>query len=814
MPTSPRRTLLQSAALALILLPLTAQAIVVRGTITTPLGTPVPAARIQLIRVSHGRSVAAIAISGADGTYEILSGQSGRFLLIVSGGVAATALQPNLTRDFAGGRNEILTRNITLEPTTLYATETPIASALPTPLPQLTAPISTISRDDLANRLTLLNELRQSTGVDVLQTGQLGGQAQLRVRGGSTGKVLIDNVPVNRIGGPFDPSLVSTTSLANPGNNGPAAELYRGANSALYGSDALASVLALSTPRGTASGPAFLYSGDAGNLHTYRDQVNLSGTLSRLDYFTAASRIDSSNALPNDPYHAIAEAANLGFALPAATSARFTLQNVTTAAGDPGPHDFLGLSADRKQANQQIVSGLTLENRWKGNWHNLLRYGIARNRDQLTTFTPVGTLVAGIYYGLNETITGANGYKATGASPVTYATTYPNAYQQASDRDILDYQSDYAFTHHLAGLFGFQYQNERASLRDPLFATNESLQHTSFLFTTQIQGDIIRRIFFSLGGAIEKDHLYGLRGTPRLGLTYVPVRPGPKVFHGTRLRANVSRGIAEPPLDTQFNSLYAALANNPAARTAYRVTPPAVAQSRTYDLGIEQNIFGPRLVLNAGYFHNQFSNQPEQISPAALEQYFAIPPGTTFPSLYGAASNTLTLRAQGGEAELLYQPRPRLFLHIGYTYLAPLVERSFGTNAFQAAGTTVNPLYPNIPIGATSPLAGQRPFQRPPNTGYFAIQYTGKRLTTAFKGAMSGKSDDSTYLVPSLLLPNRNLDHGYAQLDLALTYAATRHITVFTQLDNLLNQQHTGPMGYPGLPFTVRAGLKLCLGSE
>ena len=39
-------------------------------------------------------------------------------------------------------------------------------------------------------------------------------------------------------------------------------------------------------------------------------------------------------------------------------------------------------------------------------------------------------------------------------------------------------------------------------------------------------------------------------------------------------------------------------------------------------------------------------------------------------------------------------------------------------------------------------------------------------------------------------------------------------ITLFTQLDNLLGQQHIGPIGYPGLPFTIRAGMKFRIGSN
>jgi iron complex outermembrane receptor protein/vitamin B12 transporter len=66
----------------------------------------------------------------------------------------------------------------------------------------------------------------------------------------------------------------------------------------------------------------------------------------------------------------------------------------------------------------------------------------------------------------------------------------------------------------------------------------------------------------------------------------------------------------------------------------------------------------------------------------------------------------------------------------------------------------------------------------------------------------------------TLLLPNRDLDFGYVKLDAGGTYTTAHHITVFAQVDNLLNNQHIGPIGFPGLPLTFRSGLKLRLGGD
>jgi iron complex outermembrane receptor protein/vitamin B12 transporter len=183
----------------------------------------------------------------------------------------------------------------------------------------------------------------------------------------------------------------------------------------------------------------------------------------------------------------------------------------------------------------------------------------------------------------------------------------------------------------------------------------------------------------------------------------------------------------------------------------------------------------------------------------------------------------LAFHAQGLESQVEYQPSSRWFLRAGYTYLNAKVDQSFASSALsviQGGYPETNPAYPNIPVGE-SPFIGGRPFRRPPNMGYFAAQYTAKRFSAGFKGAFASRSDDSTFLdyadladTNSMILPNRDLDFGYAKLDANLMYAVKRRATIFTELDNLLGQQHIGPIGYPALPFTFRAGLKLRIGGE
>jgi vitamin B12 transporter len=790
-----------------------ADAVVVRGRVTDALGKPLPGGAVRLV---EGGKVVAIAYADQDGSYEIRSSDAGRFTLLGS----ANGFLPGIGVDFYGGATDVLQQDVVLATNSVRQDITVTATGIPTPLPQLTSPVSVIPGEALSLQLGVVDEMRQTPGAFLVQTGQTGGLTSLFMRGGNStaNLVMIDGIPADDVGGTFDFGTVSSTAVSR-------IEMVRGPDSAMYGTDAGAAVINIETPRGTTPAPVIDYSGDAGNLHTWRNEVSVGGTLKKLDYFGAFSRLDTSNALPLDQYHSSTSAINVGYDFNGNTQLRFTIRNADSATGLPGPHDFFGISNDAKEADQDLYSGLTVENRYKGKWHNLVRYGIARKREQQYQFgqpgTPISVYGYTEYFGNVVTIRGANGYTATGQTDI-----YGSNDDQDSNRDQLYYQSDYAFSPHINALFGFRYDNERGSINDAEFGEAEKGQRTNFEYNLQFQGEFWNRLFYSAGGAVEKNHLYGIAGTPRLGLRYVPIRPSSKFLHGTRFRANAATGVQEPSLALQFASLYTQLLENDdtADIAAYHIGPPTAQRSRTYDFGLDQNIFGEKLTLNLGYFHNVFDRQLEAVQPAALDQYFGFNLNPSVAQdIYDAYVNSLAFRAQGAEIELAWQPKPHFLIRAGYTYLDSRVVQSFASDAVAANQgiPNENPNIPGVAIGFESPLVGARPFRRAPHTGYFDFQYTRNRVNFAFKGALASRSDDSTYLDGgdtsggnTLVLPNRDLDFGYVKLDIDATYALKHGFTYFAQINNLLNDQHIGPIGYPGLPLTFRTGIKLRLGGD
>jgi iron complex outermembrane receptor protein/vitamin B12 transporter len=185
---------------------------------------------------------------------------------------------------------------------------------------------------------------------------------------------------------------------------------------------------------------------------------------------------------------------------------------------------------------------------------------------------------------------------------------------------------------------------------------------------------------------------------------------------------------------------------------------------------------------------------------------------------YELSINSEAFRALGVETTVESGIGRNIFLRGGYTYLDAVVQRSFTNNDVDLLGPipTYNGVPDGIPIGSDSPLAGARPFRRAPHTGFFTASYAHKQLTGLFSAAFASRSDDSDFLGyddlsggNSLLLPNRNLDHGYAKLDLGGSYELLSWLGIYGQAENLLDEQHIAPIGYPSLPISVRGGLRI-----
>jgi iron complex outermembrane receptor protein/vitamin B12 transporter len=800
---------------------LVASAATVHGVVSDPSGAKISGATIDLL--SNGKVVAA-GVSAADGSFQIMTGTTGRFFLVVQ----AKSFREVQTPVFYAGALDYVERNVVVEPEWVRESIVVTATGTPTPQAQTSAATNVIGPLDLSLRDVLVSELRMMPGTFVVQTGQMGAQSSLFVRGGDSdsNKVLLDGVSAGDLGGRFDFGPLSTTAVES-------AEVYRGPDSSLYGADAASGVISITSPRGTTSFPSLLFHGDAGSLNTSREELELAGAYGKLDYLGAFSWLQSSNDLPNDEYHVATTAANLGWQVNGSTQVRATLHYGVDATGVPNAWDFFHVADSATEKDQDLFLSGSVDNQTTADFHQTVRYGATRKREQYNHWGQAGSGTYDAYgdsFGDVVNITGANGYAVTGQVLLDYAGNYPSGNQIVSDRDQLVYQGDYRFTPHLIATAGFHYEDERGAAPNGTYLT--PVERTNYDYLAAVHGDFKNRFFYTLGGSLERYSLFGTQTSPRVGLSYYALKPRTGIFSGTRVLFNFGDAVREPSLTDQFYSLYNFLATNGGQSTIQqlKISPLAAPTTRTYEGGVEQTFFSERLLFRTSFFHNEFGRQIEYVGLNLIPELL---PGLTAAEqnqleqtlqadgAYEQSLNTEAFRGLGVETTVEGGIGKNIFLRGGYTYLDAVVQRSFANADVALLGPvpTFNGTTNGIPIGVDSPLQGARPFRRAPHTGFFKATYSSGKITGLFNAAFASRSDDSDFLAyddlnggNSLLLPNRNLDYGYAKLDLGGSYQLLSWMTIYAQAENLTNDQHIAPIGYPSLPFTARAGLRLLWG--
>jgi vitamin B12 transporter len=802
------------AAVLVFFAALSGHAASVHGVITDASGAKVTGANVVLI--ADGK-VVATAVSGADGSFQILTGSQGRFFLAVS----AKSFRQLETPGFYAGQLGNVERNVVLEPEWVRESIVVTATGTPTPQPQTSAATSVLGPVDLALQDGLTSSLRLMPGTFVTQSGGRGAQSSLFIRGGDSdsNKILVDGVSAGDLGGRFDFGPLSSTAVES-------AEIYRGPNSSLYGADAASGVVSLTTPHGTTSFPSFLFHGDAGNFATSREEMEVAGAHKELDYLGAFSWLQTDNNLPHDEYHVATTAANFGWQPNGSTQIRTTLHYGVDGTGVPNTWEFYHIADNATEKDQDIFLSASVDNQTTAEFHNSVRYGLTRKREQYNLWEQSGAGVFDAYgdsFGDLVTITGANGYSVTGRALMDFGGNYPQGHQIVSNRDELAYQGDYSITPHLVALAGFQYEDERGA--EPGSSYLAPVERSNYDYRAAVHGDFKSRFFYTLGGDLERYSLFGTQTSPRAGFSFYALRPRTGIFSGTRVFFNYGDGVREPSLTDQFYSLYNFLESNGGQTTVAQlhISPLSAPTTRTYEGGVEQAFLSERLVFRTTFFHNEFGRQieyvgldliPELLPNLTPSQQYELEQFLQANGAYEQSLNTEAYRALGVESTVESGIGRSIFLRGGYTYLDAVVQRSFTNDDVMLLGPV--PTYNGIPVGPDSPLKGARPFRRAPHTGFFTASYAAKGLAAQFSSAFASRSDDSDFLGGydlnggnSLLLPNRNLDHGYAKIDLGASYQLLTWLGIYGHAENLTDNQHIAPIGYPSLPVSLRVGLRL-----
>ena len=782
-----------------------------RGRVIDPLGAAVPNADVALVRDSKPVSATN---TNQEGRFEFAVSDPGRYTVHVeASGFEKKDSSPVFVR--IGG-----TVNLEVWLQIGSISQKIVVSATGSEMPdtQVGASVSVIDHAQLQDlsKLDVLEALRTVPGIQVLQSGRRGGTTSVSILGGSItstafNKVLVDGIPMNDIGGSLEFANVSTTGVES-------IEVFRGGNSVLYGTDALAGVINITTPHGITTTPEITYSVDGGNFGTYQNSVSFSGAFHQLDYFSEFSRFDTQNGLPNNAFHNGTYAGNFGWAVNGSTEVRFTLRHTAVGLGDPNALNFYGVPDSSSQKEQDTYWGVTLQNQTAEHWHNLVRFASTQLNFQFVTPSPSGTPFEGNFLGDIVTVRGANGYSVTGQALLDFGGPYPQTFNSGTARRSVYAQSEYDFRPNLATIFGFRYENENGFTNSQ--GSLSPANRNNFSSFAEMHGSLSHRFYATAGVGLDDNAVFGFAATPRVSLAYYLRQPTAGTFFGdTKLNFNFGKGIKEPTIFDAGSSLYSVLSQlpqGPALISRFGISPVGPERSTTFDFGVTQALWRRHARWDIHFFHNQFYDLTEFLPSSALP-LLGFPQdvvnGVAASGPGGAMVNSSSYRALGAEVQLEVDPGHGWRVGGAYTYLDPDVTQSFSSPPF------FNPAFPGIPIGLASALVGNRPFGMASHSGSFFVDYERRRFGAELSGYFVTRQDDSTFLSDaffgtSMLLPNHNLNAGYQKIDLSGRYTMNPAVTLFASIENLLNERYTAAFGFPSLPLTFRGGIKFRIGRD
>jgi vitamin B12 transporter len=714
---------------------------VVSGVVVDQSGRGIPRAHV---RVLDGSGVASAAV---------FADESGRFHVTVADAgncrieATLTGFQP-ATVPCAAAVGQPLRVELAIAP----ISETMIVTATRTEAPasQVGASATVFTADDLERRQTpfLADLLIGTPGAMVVRSGGPGSVTSLFVRGGESdyNKVLLDGVPLNEPGGSFYLNNLTTENLER-------VEIVRGAYSALFGSDAMASVIQLFTKRADRASRHLRVSAqiDGGTYDTVHATVGVSGANERFDYSLGSARFNSDNRTPNSRLENTTLSANVGVAIGGTATLRFIGRGEFEHVGTPGTTAFGRPDLDAFFDRHDGAGSVTFDQRVNPRLRQRASYSLATSNQQSTNLA------------LDPP------YTATFEGRVASRRSSDFLFDSLTDlrRHRASYQADLRLTadstggEHLLTVLA-DWDGERATVDNRLARSQTVNARDNFGVSAQ-QQMLWPRVFVTVGGRVERNESFGTAFVPRATVVYVVHQPSASVGE-TRLKASAGTGIKEPTMLESFSA-------SPFFRGNPNLEPE---RSRSVEVGIEQRVANDRAKLELTYFDNRYRDIISLI--------------TTNPSTFEAQFSNIGLtRARGIEAGAQVAPIAAVRAHAGYTLLdSKILESASPTDTLFGLGKPA--------------------FRRPRHSGSAGITLLWKRVNADLNGVFVGSFADSDF---GLFNPPLVENPGHTTWDTRLTLKLTAQLTGVLAIDNLTDRDYSEPFGYQPLRRTIRAGVRV-----
>jgi vitamin B12 transporter len=535
----------------------------ISGMVTDPQGSAIAGAQISAGSVLQ-TSPPGRGVSAADGRFA-LTLTPGSYRVTITRDSFTTAV---LEVTVATGEARELQVRLALQPLSSKVVVT--AQALPLDADSSPAPVTILTRQQIDQRIatSLPDLLETQPGFSLGRTGPEGGQTSLFLDGGNSNytKVLIDGVPANIPGGLIDFSNFTVDNIDK-------IEIVHGAESALYGSDAMDGVIQIFTHRGTTRIPEFTAFADGGNFATGHGGAELSGLLGRFDYSAAVSDLETEGQGPNDAFRNRTLSGNFGWRVSDTARIGLALRDNDSQAGTPGQTLLQPANLTDTVSLHNFDAGLHADFATGSHWHHQL--------------------------------TGTESY----FREFNFDPLFPSFFQY--NRAGLTGQSTYLFKG-FGATAGYEYEVENGYLSSTTDGgLSEAVIHArrnnqaGFL---DIRWQPIAKLTLNAGVRAEDNADFGTRVIPRAGASYT-LRTAQGSFGDTRLRVSYGQGIVEPRFDQSFGT-------DPCFPGDPTLLPE---ESRTVNAGFEQKLASDRVRLTADYFDSRFHNiiSFQSVTPSA-----------------------------------------------------------------------------------------------------------------------------------------------------------------------------------------------------
>jgi outer membrane cobalamin receptor len=677
----------------------------------------------------------------ADGTAE--------FLTLAPNNYRVQVLAPGFSEQNIPVELQESSKTMTVQLAVAAPNTTVVVSADRTPLPVAESGALTSSLD--ASQLQTLqpvsptDALRFLPGMVVSVAGRRGGQASLFVRGGDSryNKVIVDGVVVNDPGGTFDFGVVPMEQVDRM-------EVVRGAESTLYGADAMTSVVELSSRNGSTRVPELRFGGAGGTFGTADGFLSLAGARGRFDYNLFGDQLHINGQGINDDYSNALQGGNIGIEITPRAAFRFRARHSNSRTGVQSFWDFNGQplvppDSDQRARQNNFLAGAQLTLNAPSRWqHRLTAFESNHRRLNVDDFIDAGRV-----------------------SPAFGSFDTPFHDFADINRAGLDYQGEYWARSWARATFGYDFAVENGFAGDQLVPpVNHGLRRNHAVYGQQVF--TWDRVTLIGGARLEHNESFGNRVIPRVSMSLLALR-GRSIFSGTRLRFSYGTGIKAPRFEESFGI------------GGFGIIPNAdlkPEKNRAFETGFQQNLLGGKAWLSATYFNNLFEDQIA----------FTFDP-STFVSQYINLNQSL---AHGAEIELRSQVRRNLSLSASYTYTSTQIL--------------------NAPLAFDPLLSKGAPLlRRPKHAGTLLATYSGQRWGASLGGTFVGRRPDSDFLG---LEPPVTHSAGYGRVDLGFWRAINPRITAFVNVDNATNRKYEEAAGYPALRANYRAGMRFRLGGE